>query len=66
MWVKVDYSEEAKKNPKPNMAGEWAIYTKRHWWNHWVERQTYASLDLCEKEAEKIVKFPKYYFKWGK
>jgi hypothetical protein len=48
------------------MAGEWAIYTKRHWWNHWVERQTYASLDLCEKEAEKIVKFPKYYFKWGK
>jgi len=29
MWVKVDYSIEAKKNPRPNMGGEWAIYTKK-------------------------------------
>ena len=27
MWVKVDYSIEAKKNPHPNMGGMWAIYT---------------------------------------
>ena len=42
MWVKVDYSIKAKRNPRPNMAGMWAIYTKRHWWNKWIERQTYA------------------------
>ena len=31
MWVKVDYSTAAKKNPRPNMGDEWAVYTKRHW-----------------------------------
>ena len=62
MWVKVDYSEEAKKNPRPNMGGQWAIYTKRHWWNKSVQRETYASIDWCTREAKKIVEYPKYYF----
>ena len=65
MWVKVDYSTEAKKNPRLNMPGIWAIYTKRHWWNKWVERETFADVDWCTREAEKIVKYPKYYFKFG-
>jgi len=65
MWVKVDYSREAKKNPRPNMAGECAIYTKRHWWNKWVERETYADVNLCTKRAEGLVEYPKYYFKFG-
>ena len=66
MWVKVDYSTEAKKNPRPNMAGMWAIYTKAHWWNKWVERQTYADLNLATKDAEKLVEYPKFYHKFGK
>ena len=64
MWVKVDYSTEAKKNPQPNMAGEWAVYTKRHWWNKWVERETFADVRNAEHEAKELVKYPKYYFKW--
>ncbi len=64
MWVKVDYSTEAKKNPRPNMGGEWAIYTKRHWWNRWIERKTYADVNWCEKDARELVKYPKYFFKW--
>lgn len=64
MWVKVDYSEEAKKHPRPNMAGEWAVYTKRHWWNKWVERETFADAWNAEHQAEKLVKYPKYYFNW--
>lgn len=63
MWVKIDYSEEAKKNYHPDMLGEWAIYTKRHWWNKWVERQTYADIKLCKIDAEKLAEYPKYYHK---
>ena len=65
MWVKVDYSTEAKRNPRPNMGGMWAIYTKRHWWNKWTERQTYADVGLCTRDAEKLIEYPKYYFKFG-
>lgn len=66
MYVKVDYSIEAKKNPRPNMGGMWAIYTKRHWWSKWIERQTYADVDLCTRDANKLVEYPKYYHKFGK
>ena len=58
MWVKADYSTEAKNNPRPNMAGELAIYTKRHWWNRWIERNTYADFELCTRDAKKLVKYP--------
>ena len=61
MLVKVDYSTEAKKNPRLNMAGEYAIYTKKHWWNKWVEKQTYADLTIAQKEAEKLVELPIYF-----
>ena len=66
MWVKVDYSTEAKNNPKPNMGGMWAIYTKKHWWSKWIERQTYADVNWCTKDAKKLVEYPKYYYKFGK
>lgn len=62
MWVKVDYSTEAKKNPKVNMAGEYAVYTKKHWWNRWTERNTYADYKLATKDAEDLRKVPIYYF----
>ena len=64
MWVKVDYSTEAKMKPRLNMAGEWAIYTKRHWWNKWVERDRYADIEWCTRDAKKIVEYPKYFFNW--
>ena len=63
MWVKVDYSTEAKKNPRPNMGGQWAIYTKQHWWNKCVERSTYADADMCDRDARRLIEYPKYYFK---
>ena len=61
MYVKVDYSIEAKKNPHPNMAGEYAVYSKKHWWSKWVERQTYADLELAKRCAEKLVELPVYF-----
>ena len=61
MWVKVDYSPEAKKNPRVDMAGQYAIYTKKHWWNKWVERNTYADLELCIRDAKKLANFPKIF-----
>ena len=62
MWVKVDYSTEAKKNPRLNMSGEWAIYTKRHFWNKWVERNTYADVQLATREAKRMVNYPIVFF----
>lgn len=64
MWVKVDYSTEAKKNPRRNMSGQWAIYTKEHWWNNWIERETFSDVDFCNRQAKKYVEYPKYYFNW--
>ena len=61
MYVKVDYSTEAKKNPRTNMAGQYAIYTKRHWWSKSIERGTYADLNLCIRDAQKLIELPKYY-----
>lgn len=63
MWVKVDYSTEAKKKPRINMGGEYAIYTKKHWWNKWIERNTYADVELCKRDAKKLVEYPKYFHK---
>lgn len=62
MWVKVDYSTEAKRHPHPNMGGQWSVYTKRHWWNKWIERDTYADVTRATIYAEKLVEYPKYYF----
>ena len=64
MWVKVDYSTKFKTNPKPNMPGQWAIYTKRHWWNKWIEYSIYADVDWRERDAKKLSKYPKIFFKW--
>ena len=61
MWVKVDFSTEAKKNPRCDMPGQWAIYTKRHWWNKWVERETYADIDWCMATARKLAAYPKIF-----
>ena len=64
MWVKVDYSIEAKKNPRPNMCGQLAIYTKRHWWNKWIERDRFANVEWCTREAKKLIAYPKVFVNW--
>lgn len=65
MWVKVDFSIEAKKNPRCKMSGQWAIYTKKHWWNKWVERDTFSDVELCTREAKKLVAYPKIFVNWA-
>lgn len=59
--IKIDYSIEAKTNYRPNMAGEYAIYTKKHFWNKWVQRNTYADYNVACLEAERMKKIPKYF-----
>jgi hypothetical protein len=59
--IKIDYSIEAKTNYRPNMAGEYAIYTKKHFWNKWVQRNTYADYKVACLEAERMKKIPKYF-----
>jgi hypothetical protein len=62
MWVKIDYSTQDKKNFRTNTEGQYTVYTKKHWWNKWTERDTYADIDWCKRDAEKLIKVPIYYF----
>lgn len=59
--IKIDYSIEAKTNYRPNMSGEYAIYTKKHFWNKWKQRNTYADYKVACLEAERMKKIPKYF-----
>lgn len=59
MWIKVDLSTEAKKNPRPDMPGMYAIYTKKHWWNKWTEKAIYADLHWCIRDAKRLKTLPK-------
>lgn len=64
MYIKVDYSIE-RKSPQgyAYMPGEYAIYTKRHWWQRWKQESTFADLSYAIREAERMakVKLPKYF-----
>lgn len=59
--IKIDYSVEAKTNYRPNMSGEYAIYTKKYFWNKWKQRNTYADYNVARLEAEQMKKIPKYF-----
>lgn len=62
MYIKVDYSIDCKKhNYDTNRPGTYAIYTKKHLWSPWVEGATYADLNFCKRDAEKLAELPKYY-----
>lgn len=55
MYIKVDYSLKRKgPNGHPDMPGEFAIYTKAHWWEKWIQGDTYASLDFAIRDAERL------------
>lgn len=55
MYIKVDYSIK-RKSPegRPDMPGEFAIFTKKHWWNKWIEDQTYADLEWAKRDAQQM------------
>ena len=59
---KVDLSVEAKKNYRPNMAGEYAVY--RRIGLKWVELSTFADIDFAKMEAMRLrdrFRTPYYY-----
>lgn len=63
MHIKVDYSEECKKNDydisKPCF---YAIYRRKHWWNRWVQcSRGYADIEWAKRDAKKMSEVPIYY-----
>ena len=58
MYIKVDYSEK-RKSPEgyAGMPGEYAIYTKNHWWEKWKEGATFADIKWAISEAKKMREF---------
>lgn len=62
--VKIDYSIEAKKNYRPNMSGEFAIYKRKSVFHKWIQVQAYADIEWAKSDAMRMVKeidLPKYY-----
>ena len=60
MHIKVDYSEDYKKHGGDvSRPGTYAIYTRKHWWNRWVQcGNGYADLEWCKRDAEKMAELP--------
>lgn len=53
MQIKVDYSIKRKSpDGRVGMPGEFAIYTREHWWNRWKEVQTFGDLNVAILMAE--------------
>ena len=62
MHIKVDYSEDCKAHGGDvSRPGCYAIYTRKHWWNRWVQHSTYGDLEWCKFDARKIAELPIYY-----
>lgn len=59
--LKLIIQQKLKKNHRPYMAGEYAVYSKKHWWNKWVERRAYADLEVEKRYAEKLVELPVFF-----
>lgn len=63
MYIKVDYSEDCKKNGfDVSRPGAYAIYTRKHFWNRWVQCGCgYSDLEWCKRDAKKMNELPIYY-----
>ena len=62
MHIKVDYSEDCKAHGYDvSRPGTYAIYTRKHWWNKWVQVSTYADFNWCKMDAKKMAELPIYY-----
>lgn len=63
MQIKVDYSIERKKSGKACCPGEYAIYTRNHFWEKWIEGSTFADYDWACREARRIREniIPRYF-----
>lgn len=64
--VKVDLSTDFRKDSNTE-SNKYAIYYRDHFWNDWVEDQTFSNLDSGIKAAQKLSKYlknhnlPNYY-----
>ena len=60
--IKVDYSEDAKRNLQTN---EFAVYTRKWFWCSWKEEKTYSDIGYARKYASELLEkkniWPKYY-----
>lgn len=55
MYIKVDFSRKRKSSQwKADMPGEYALYTKKHWWQRWTEARTYSCLDWALSDAKRL------------
>ena len=63
MHIKVDYSEDCKAHGcDVSRPGTYGIYTRKHWWNKWVQYGGgYADLEWCKREAKGMAELPIYY-----
>ena len=63
MHIKVDYSEDCKAHGcDTSRPGTYAIYTRKHWWNKWIQGdQGYANLEFCKMDAKKMSELPIYF-----
>ena len=63
MHIKVDYSEDCKAHGYDvSRGGTYAIYTRKHWWDKWVQYGGgYADLEWCKREAKGMAELPIYY-----
>ena len=62
MHIKVDYSEDCKAHGCDVLRpGAYGIYTRKHWWNKWVQVSTFTDLEFCKIDAKKMAEMPIYY-----
>lgn len=62
MQVKVDYSVDCKQHNYDTRRPDcFAIYARKHFWNSWVEIDTYSDFEWCKRNAKKMAELPIYY-----
>lgn len=65
LYIKVDYSEECKKTGKRGIPKEFAVYTRKHFWQKWIEASSFFTYEDAIGYAIELRRvnrnFPKYF-----
>lgn len=62
MQIKVDYSIDCKQHGyDTSRPGCYAIYTRKHFWNSWIQGDTFADINWCKRTAFEMSKLPIMY-----
>lgn len=63
VWITHRAFKKIKVDKSRTNAQLYAVYTRKHCWNKWIQESTYADYDLACVHAEKIArkKTPVYY-----